>query len=98
MAKFRLSPELVKLLIPVVIPIVEDLAKRTTTTVDDKLVDGLKAALSNPVVLAFLLSILEGQPTVPPQTTLDELSKEPVASLVDNADLLSALFSVAKVA
>lgn len=95
MAKFRLNPELVKLLIPVVIPFVEDLVKRTESTVDDRLVEVLKTALSNPVILAMLLSLLEGDAEAARSLNYKADNDEGDV-LAANADLLCGLFSTAR--
>lgn len=88
MAKFRVSPELVKALLPVVLPIVKELAAKTTTTVDDSLVEALEKVVNNPLLFALLLSLLEGQ-TPAPANSADE------AAIAENADLLRGVFSVA---
>ncbi len=95
MAKFRVNPELVKLLLPVVIPIARDLAAKTTTKIDDKLVDALESALANPMVLAFLLSLLAGEEEVKPEAVSAEES-EAMDTISANADLVAAMFAVAK--
>lgn len=96
MAKFKINPELVKILLPVVIPIAKDLAAKTETKVDDKLVSALETALANPMVLAFLLSLLAGEDEVKPQAVSAEES-EAMDTISDNAEVVGAIFSLAKV-
>jgi hypothetical protein len=96
MAKFRVSPELVKVLLPLVLPVLKDLAAKTTTTVDDKLVAALEQAANNPVLMALLLSLLANETPAPLVASSDAEVRESAAQLEDNADLLRGLFSVAK--
>jgi hypothetical protein len=96
MAKFKINPELVKILLPVVIPIARDLAAKTETKVDDKLVAALEAALANPMVLAFLLSLLAGEEEVKPALLSAEES-EAMDTISENAEVVGAIFSLAKV-
>jgi hypothetical protein len=93
MAKFRVSPELVKFLFPVVIPIAKDLAAKTTTTVDDKIVAAIEKASTNPVLMALLLSLLTDETPAPVPA---EVQAE-ASVLTENADVVKALFAVAKV-
>jgi len=96
MAKFKINPELVKILLPVVVPIARDLAAKTETKVDDKLVSALETALANPVVLAFLLSLLAGEDEVKPEVaSSDQL--DAMDTLSENAEVVGAMFSLAKV-
>lgn len=95
MAKFKINPELVKLLLPVVVPIAKELAAKTETKVDDKIVSALEAALSNPIVLAFLLDLLAGEEEVQREAVSVE-QKAAMDTLSDNAELVGALFSIAK--
>ena len=96
MAKFKINQDLVKILLPVVVPIAKDLAAKTETKVDDKLVAALETALSNPVVLAFLLSLLAGEDEVKPEVaSSDQL--DAMDTLSENAEVVGAMFSLAKV-
>jgi hypothetical protein len=95
MAKFKINPDLVKILLPVVIPIAKELAAKTATKVDDKLVGALESALANPVVLAFLLSLLAGEDEVKPES-LNSSESDAVDTLSANADVVGAIFSLAK--
>jgi hypothetical protein len=95
MAKFKINPELVKILLPVVVPIAKDLAAKTETKVDDKLVAALETALANPVVLAFLLSLLAGEEEVKPQAVSAEES-DAIDAINANAEVVGAMFSLAK--
>lgn len=94
--KFKVNPELVKILLPVVIPIARDLAAKTETKVDDKLVAAMESALANPMVLAFLLSLLAGEDEVKPQAVSAEES-EAMDTISENAEVVGAIFSLAKV-
>lgn len=95
MARFKINPDIVRILLPVVIPIAKDLAKRTETVVDDKLVEALETALANPIVLAFLLSLLAGEDEVKPDVVNAQESAA-MDAISDNAELVGALFSIAK--
>jgi hypothetical protein len=95
MAKFKINADLVKILLPVVVPIARELAAKTATKVDDKLVAALETALANPVVLAFLLSLLSGDEEVKPVAITEEQSAA-MDTLSDNADVVGAIFSLAK--
>lgn len=95
MAKFKINPDLVKILLPVVIPIAKELAAKTETKVDDKLVSALETALSNPMVLAFLLSLLAGEDEVVPEAaSADQM--DAMDTLSANADVVGAMFAIAK--
>jgi hypothetical protein len=93
MAKFKINPDLVKILLPVVIPIAKDLAAKTETKVDDKIVGALETALSNPVVLAFLLGLLSGDEEVKPMAITEEQSAA-MDTLSENAEVVGAMFSL----
>lgn len=95
MAKFKINPELVKLLLPVVVPIAKELAAKTETKVDDKLVSALETALANPIVLAFLLSLLAGEDEVKPEVATAEQAAA-MDTLSANADVVGAMFAIAK--
>lgn len=97
MAKFKINPDLVKILLPVVIPIAKDLAAKTETKVDDKLVAALESALSNTVILNLLLSMLSGEDDVtPPSMLMSAETGEAVCTLEANEDLVHALFAICK--
>lgn len=99
MAKFKINPELVKILLPVVVPIAKDLAAKTETKIDDRIVSALELALSNPVVLNLLLTILAGEDDVtPPETLQSDETKAAVNTLLSHEDEVSALFAIAKAA
>jgi hypothetical protein len=93
MAKFRVSPELVKVLLPVLLPVLKDLAAKTATTVDDRLVAAVDKALANPVLFALLLSLLAGDE--PKTLAVASEDIETVGVLAANVDLLCGLLSVA---
>jgi hypothetical protein len=94
MAKFKINPDLVKILLPVVIPIAKELAAKTETKVDDKLVSALETALANPMVLAYLLSFAGEDEVVPEAATEDQM--EAMDTLNANADVVGAMFAIAK--
>lgn len=99
MAKFKLNPELVKILLPVVVPIAKDLADKTETKIDDRIVSALELALSNPVVLNLLLTILAGEDDVtPPETLPSDETTAAVNTLLSHEDEVSALFAIARAA
>lgn len=63
MAKL-ISPDLVKLLLPLAVAFAKQAAARTPSTFDDALVAVLEKAISDPAILAFILQLLSGdQPT-----------------------------------
>lgn len=97
MAKFsiKINPELVKLLLPVVVPIAKELAAKTETKVDDKLVLALETALANPIVLAYLLSLLAGEEEVKPEVASAQES-EAMDTISENVDVVSAMFAICK--
>ncbi len=94
MAKF-VSPELLKLVLPVVVSLAKELAAKTETVVDDRVVVALEAALANPVIFALLVSILTGtkDPVVPAPASVDELNAASV--LESHSDTVKALFTLA---
>lgn len=97
MAKLKLNRDLIKILLPVVVPIAKDLAAKTETKIDDKIVSALEVALSNPIVLEMLLSMLAGEDDVtPPVASLSDEAAEAVDTLRGNEALVGALFSIAK--
>jgi hypothetical protein len=91
--KVKFSPELVKFLLPIVIPIAKDLAAKTTTTVDDKIVAAVEKAAANPVLMALLFSLLADETPAPVPV---EVQAE-ADVLTENAEVVKALFAVAKV-
>jgi hypothetical protein len=96
MAKFKLSAEQLQVLLLVVIPIAEELAAKTTTKLDDKLVAALKAASTNPILLALVMSLLSGgEPSVKPEDpSLSAMESGMAEVLCDNADQVAGLFSL----
>jgi hypothetical protein len=90
---FKISPDIVKVLIPYVLPLLKDLAARTESKVDDRLVEVVSMALSNPTVLAFLISLLGGEQAVVPADATDEEVKA-AEVLKDNKELVGAAFTL----
>jgi hypothetical protein len=90
MAKF-LTPDLLKLVLPIVIPFAKELAAKTETKLDDRLVAALETAISNPVIFALLLSLLTDTPAPPVVLAEDG---EAAVVLTENADTVKALFAV----
>jgi hypothetical protein len=90
MAKF-LTPDLLKLVLPIVIPFAKELAAKTETKLDDRIIGALETAISNPVIFALLLSLLTDTPA--PPVVLAEDGEAAVA-LTENADTVKALFAV----
>lgn len=83
MAKI-ITPQMVSMLLPVVLALAEAAAAKTETKVDDKLVEVLK----NPLVQAFLLSLLAGdEPT--PKTEEEKI-------VAENAATIKALYACAE--
>jgi predicted permease len=89
MAKF-LTPDLLKLVLPIVIPFAKELAAKTETKLDDRLVAALETAISNPVIFALLLSLL----TDAPAPVVSAEDAETAVTLTENADTVKALFAV----
>ena len=98
MAKSKLiTPANVRALLSLVVVIGEELAPKTTTTVDDKLIAALKQAEQNPVLFNVLLTILLGEDDVtPPATLLSDETKAAVETLEANEELVHALFAICK--
>lgn len=95
MAKLKLNRDLIKILLPVVVPIAKDLAAKTETKVDDKVVAALEMALSNPVVLELLLSMLTGDDEVLPPATLQSAeTAAAVETLKANEAVVGAMFTL----
>jgi hypothetical protein len=88
-----LNPELLKIVLPIVVSFAKELAAKTETKVDDRLVSALEAAISNPVIFALLLSMLTDAPAPVPQSASVE-ENEAAFALAENADTVKALFSV----
>ncbi len=96
MAKLKLTADQLQVLLLVVIPIAEELAAKTTTKLDDRLVAALKAASSNPILLALVLSLISGsEPSVlPTDQSLSAMESANAEVLVENADKVAGLFSL----
>lgn len=97
MAKSKyINADTIRLALPIVISIGKDLAPKTTTKIDDKIVEALEYAQNNPVIFNLLLTILLGEDDVtPPETLQSDETKAAVATLNDHADEVAALFSLA---
>jgi hypothetical protein len=92
-----INADTIRLMLPIVISIGKDLAPKTTTKIDDKLVEALEYAQSNPVIFNLLLTILLGEDDVTPSAT--EMSAETAAAvgtLGENTEELRALFAISK--
>lgn len=97
MAKFKINADLVRILLPIAISVGKDLAPKTATKIDDKLVAALEYAQNNPVLFNLLLTILAGEDDVtPPETLQSDETKEAVATLLRHEDQVSALFAIAR--
>jgi len=98
MAKSKyINADTIRLMLPIVISIGKDLAPKTTTKIDDKLVEALEYAQSNPVIFNLLLTILLGEDDVtPPATLLSDDTAAAVETLGENTEGLRALFAIAK--
>lgn len=98
MAKSKLiTPANVRALLSLVVVIGEELAPKTTTTVDDKLIAALKQAQENPVLFNVLLTILLGEDEVtPPASLLSDQTSDAIEQLEKNSELIHALFAIAK--
>ncbi len=97
MAKNKyLNADTIRLMLPIVISVGKDLAPKTTTKVDDKVVEALEYAQNNPVIFNLLLTILLGEDDVtPPETLQSDETKAAVATLDEHAAEVSALFALA---
>jgi hypothetical protein len=92
MPKF-LTPEIVRLALPVVVSIAKELAPKTTTTLDDRLVEALEATLKNPVLFELLLSILFAESPKPESVATEDV--EAAMALEANAEVVKGLFALA---
>lgn len=97
MAKFNLTPQAVTAALPFVIAGMKWLAARTDSTVDDKAAEAVEKALSNPIILAFLLSFLV-EDVAPPVAQLSAEEESDIAAISAQGDLVKSLFGVAKAA
>jgi hypothetical protein len=87
----KINADLVKALLPIVIPFAKELASKTVTKVDDKIVAALESALANPMILALLLSLLEGNsPVLPAAATEEDHAAAKV--LIENQSVVKGLF------
>jgi hypothetical protein len=77
-----------------VVSIAKDLAPKTETTVDDRIVDALEKAISNPVIFELLLSVLFDSEGPSPVSASDD---ETVAAMTlsAHADVVKGLFALA---
>lgn len=92
-----INADTIRLMLPIVISIGKDLAPKTTTKIDDKLVEALEYAQSNPVIFNLLLTILLGEDDItPPATLLNDRTADAVEMLERNSDGIRALFAIAK--
>jgi hypothetical protein len=91
MAKFKLTADQIQVLLLVILPIAKDLAAKTATKIDDRLVAALEAASTNPILLALVMSLLSGTET--PAVVPAEV-KESADVLTANADQVAGLFSL----
>lgn len=94
MAKFKLTPEAVKAALPFVVAGMKWLAARTDSTVDDKAADAVEKALSNPVIMAFLLSFLVDD-VAPSVLPLNAEEESDIAAISAYGDVVKSLFGVA---
>lgn len=91
MAKI-LSPELVKFFLPSVVSALKAVAALTTNTLDDKLAAAAELALSNPLVLDYILSMLGLAPA--PVVQVNTPAGEAVAELSKHKELVQGLFAI----
>ena len=91
MAKLKLSAEQIQVLLLVILPIAKDLAAKTATKIDDRLVAALEAASTNPILLALVMSLLSS--TEAPAVVPTEV-KESADVLTANAEQVAGLFSL----
>lgn len=90
MAKFKLTAEQIQVLLLVILPIAKDLAAKTATKIDDRLVAALEAASTNPILLALVMSLLSGTET--PEVPVEV--KESADVLTQNAEQVAGLFAL----
>lgn len=90
MAKFKLTAEQIQVLLLVILPIAKDLAAKTATKIDDRLVAALEAASTNPILLALVMSLLSGTET--PEVPVEV--KESADVLTENAEQVAGLFAL----
>jgi hypothetical protein len=94
MAKFKLTPEAVTAALPFVIAGMKWLAARTDSNVDDKAAEAVEKALSNPIIMAFLLSLLV-EDVAPQATSVSAEEESDIAAISSQADVIKLLFGVA---
>lgn len=94
MAKFKLTPEAVTAALPFVVAGMKWLAARTDSTVDDKAAEAVEKALSNPIIMAFLLSFLVDD-VAPPVTNVSAEEEADIAAISSQGDVIKSLFGVA---
>jgi hypothetical protein len=92
MAKLKLTPEAIKAGLPFVIIALEWVAGRTETKLDDKAVAEIKKGLENPIVLAFLISLI-AEDVAPPDVQLNAEEQSAVDTIRVNGDLIKTLFA-----
>lgn len=92
MAKLKLTPEAVKAGLPFVIIGLGWLASRTETKVDDNAVAEIKKALDNPLVLAFLISLI-AEDEAPPVEQPNAEEQGAIDAIRANGELIKALYS-----
>lgn len=92
MAKLKLTPEAVKFGVPFIVMGLRWLAARTDTKLDDKAVDEIEKGLQNPLVLAFLISLV-AEDVAPPVEQLNAEEQSAVDTIRANGDLIKALYS-----
>lgn len=94
MAKLKISKEAVIMALPFVVAGMKWLAARTDTTVDDQVAEAVEKASTNPVILAFVISLLVDD-VAPPTTNLTAEEEGAIANIRANKDLVQSLFGVA---
>lgn len=94
MAKFKLTPEAVTAALPFVVAGMKWLAARTDSTVDDRAAEAVEKAISNPIIMAFLLSFLV-EDVAPPATSVSAEDDADIAAILSQGDVVRSLFGVA---
>lgn len=95
MAKFKITPDAVRYGLPFAINGLKWMASRTDNTVDDKVIGEVEKALANPLVLAFVISLIAGEDEVVPVQGFTPAEEAAIDAVRANSALIGSLCAVA---